>query len=74
MTALKNIAVKHGFIHPNIKELITFLEKFGGLTEVSDFENRVREKYGLPKIKQSPDKVQKVLKKLNIKELIEGDG
>jgi heterodisulfide reductase subunit C len=74
MTALKNIAVKHGFIHPNIKELITFLEKFGGLTEVSDFENRVREKYGLPKIKQSPDKVQKVLQKVNIKKIIEGDG
>ena len=74
MTALKNIAVKHGFIHPNIKELIYILEKFGGLTEVSDFENRVREKYGLPKIKQSPDRVQKVLQKVNIKKIIEGDG
>jgi heterodisulfide reductase subunit C len=74
MTALKNIAVKHGFIHPNIKELISFLEKFGGLTEVSDFENRVREKHGLPKINQSPEKVQKVLQKVNIKKIIEGDG
>jgi len=74
MTAMKNIAVKHGYIHPNIKELITYLEKFGGLTEVSDFENRMREKYGLPKINQSPERVQKVLEKVNIKKIIEGEG
>jgi heterodisulfide reductase subunit C len=73
MTALKNIAVKYGYIHPNIKELITFLEKFGGLSEVSDFENRMREKYGLPRINQSPERVRKILEKLNIKKIIEGD-
>jgi heterodisulfide reductase subunit C len=73
MTALKNIAVKHGHIHPNIKELITLLEKFGGLTEVSDFENRMREKFGLPKINQSPDRVQKVFEKVKIKKIIEGE-
>jgi heterodisulfide reductase subunit C len=73
MTALKNIAVKYGYIHPNIKELITYLEKFGGLTEVSDFENRMREKFGLPKINQSPERVQKVLEKVNIKKIIEGE-
>jgi heterodisulfide reductase subunit C len=50
------------------------VRKFGGLTEVSDFENRVREKHGLPKINQSPEKVQKVLQKVNIKKIIEGDG
>jgi heterodisulfide reductase subunit C len=73
MTALKNIAVKHGYIHPNIKELITYLEKFGGLTEVSDFENRMREKFGMPKINQSPVRVQKVLEKVKIKKIIEGE-
>jgi heterodisulfide reductase subunit C len=73
MTALKNIAVKHGHIHPNIKELIGFLEKFGGLTEISDFENRMREKYGLAVIKQSPERVRKVLEKVNIEKIIEGD-
>ncbi|UCE75276.1 MAG: 4Fe-4S dicluster domain-containing protein [Methanomassiliicoccales archaeon] len=73
MFALKNIAVKHGFIHPSIKAQVTLLEKFGALSEISEFENRMREKYGLPKIKQSPDRVKKVLEKENIKEIIEGD-
>jgi heterodisulfide reductase subunit C len=72
MTALKNIAVKYGFIHPNIKELITMLDEFGALAEVSDFENRMREKYGLSKINQTADRVQKVFKKINIKKIIEG--
>ncbi len=73
MTALKNIAVKHGYIHPNIKELINLLEKFGGLTEVSDFENRVREKFGMPIINQTPVRVQKVLEKVKIRKIIEGE-
>ncbi len=73
MTALKNIAVKHGYIHPNIRELINLLEKFGGLTEVSDFENRIREKFGMPIINQKPDRVQKVLEKVKIRKIIEGE-
>ena len=72
MTALKNIAVKHGHIHQNIKSQIELLEKFGGLLEITDFENRMRAKYGLATINQSPEKVKKVLAKLNIHDLIEG--
>jgi heterodisulfide reductase subunit C len=72
MTALKNIAVKHGHIHPSIKTQIELLEKFGSLLEITDFENRMRDKFGLEKINQSPEKVRKVLAVLNIHDLIEG--
>lgn len=70
MFALKNIAVKHGYIHPSIKVQIDLLEKFGALSEISDFENRMREKYGLPKIKQIPERVKKVLDEVEIKDII----
>lgn len=73
MTALKNIAVRYGCIHPNIKSQIELLEKFGALSEVSDFENRMREKYGLPKVNQTSEKVVKVFDKVKIKKIIEGD-
>ncbi len=73
MFALKNIAVKHGYIHPSIKVQVDLLEKFGALLEISEFENRMRKKYGLPKINQSPDRVKKVLEKEKIKDVIEGD-
>jgi heterodisulfide reductase subunit C len=72
MFALKNIAVKHGYIHPSIKVQIDLLEKFGALSEISDFENRMREKYGLPKIKQSPERVKKVLDEVDIKGVMRG--
>ncbi|UCG71171.1 MAG: 4Fe-4S dicluster domain-containing protein [Thermoplasmata archaeon] len=73
MFALKNIAVRNGFIHPAIKEQIALLENYGALIEISEFENRMREKYGLPKINQSPERVKKILKKEKLKEIIEGD-
>jgi heterodisulfide reductase subunit C len=72
MTAMKNIAVRHGLIHPNVKELIALLEQFGALTEVSEFENRMAEKFGLPQVKQSSERVKKVLEKIKIREIIEG--
>jgi heterodisulfide reductase subunit C len=73
MFALKNLAVKYGYIHESIKAQIDLLEKFSGLTEISEFENRMREKFGLPKINQSPERVKKVLDKVKIHEIIEGD-
>ncbi len=72
MTALKNLAVKYGHIHPSIKAQISLLEQFGALTEVSDFENRMREKFGLPRIIQSSERIVKVFKKVGINEIVEG--
>ena len=72
MFALKNIAVRYGYIHPNIKAQVDLLEKFGALIEISEFENRMREKYGLPPIIQSSERVKKILEKVKIEEIIEG--
>jgi heterodisulfide reductase subunit C len=44
MNALKNIAVKEGFIHPSFKAQMEAIEKHGRLIEVSEFEERMREK------------------------------
>ena len=74
MTALKNIAVRHGHAPENLKGHIPLLEEFGQLGEITEFENTIREKHGLNLIVQSPDKVKMIFEKSKIKELIEGKG
>jgi len=73
MTTLKNLAVKNGFTHPNLKGHVPLLEQFGALGEITEFENRIRKKFNLTEIHQSPENVIKILKKTNIRKIIEGE-
>ncbi len=72
MGALRNIAVKEGHIPPAHLESINLLEKFGRLTEVSEFENTTREKKGMPVLKETIPEVKEVLKKAGIKDAVKG--
>lgn len=62
MTALKNIAAREGYIHPAFKEQARLVSKFGRLYEVEDFDNKKREKHGLPPIKKNFDDITKITK------------
>jgi len=64
MTALKNIAAREGYIHPSFKEQARLVSKFGRLYEVEDFDNKKREKLGLPPVKKTFDDVTKIVKPL----------
>jgi len=70
MTALKNIAVREGCIHPVFKEQARLVGTFGRLYEVEDFDNKKRDKLGLPPVKKTFDDVTKLLKDSDLKELI----
>jgi heterodisulfide reductase subunit C len=63
MTALKNIAAREGYIHPSFKEQAKLVVKFGRLYEVEDFDNKKRQKLGLPPVKKSFDDLTKIAKK-----------
>ncbi|KAA0005284.1 MAG: heterodisulfide reductase [Thermoplasmata archaeon] len=69
MTALKNIAAREGYIHPSFKEQARLVSKFGRLYEVEDFDNKKREKLGLPPVKKTFDDVTKIVKPLLPKEV-----
>jgi len=71
MTALKNIAAREGYIHPSFKEQARLVSKFGRLYEVEDFDNKKREKLGLPPIKKNFDDITKIAKDTLPKEVIE---
>lgn len=62
MTALKNIAVREGYIHASFKEQARLVTTFGRLYEIEDFDNKKREKLGLPPMKKHYEDLTKLLK------------
>ncbi len=60
MSAIRNIAVKEGFIHPAYKEQGRLIGEHGRLYEITDFENERREKLGLPKIEEEKEEINKI--------------
>lgn len=50
INAIKNIAVREGYIHPAFTAQVDLLAKQGRLYEIDEFDNRRREKIGLPKL------------------------
>jgi len=73
MGALRNIAVKEGFIHPSFVAQIDFLHKFGRLYEVTEFDNKKRVKNGLPEIKHMPEEIQKIFEETGVAKFVEGE-
>lgn len=60
MAAIRNIAVKEGFIHPAYKEQGRLIGKHGRLYEITDFENEKREKLGLTRIEEENEEINKI--------------
>jgi heterodisulfide reductase subunit C len=71
MNAIKNIAVREGYIHPSFKAQVDLLKEHGRLIEISDFENKM--KLGLPSITESADETKKIFEKMKLEETIAGD-
>jgi len=71
MTALKNIAVKEGYVHPSYPAQITALNNFGGLYEIDEFTNKKRTKLGLPSIAQEAEPTRKILSLTGLDKYVE---
>jgi heterodisulfide reductase subunit C len=63
MNAIKNIAVKEGFIIQPLKKLLTVFEESGRLYPVDEFIAEERETLGLPKIIEKSEFGKKLLEK-----------
>jgi heterodisulfide reductase subunit C len=70
MAALRNIAVKEGYIPKAMEAGVDLLDKHGRLLEVSEFENTLRLKKGIPELNVTIPEVKKVLKKTGIHKVI----
>jgi len=72
MTVLKNLAVKNGYVHPAFRKQAELVGDFGRLYEVEDFDNKKREKLGLPAVKKTFDEVKKVFEHTGLAETLAG--
>ncbi len=71
MTALRNIAVREGYLHPSFKAQLEFVYEFGRLYELTEFENKKRKKNGLPELNAVIDEVKTLLKEAGLSKFVE---
>ena len=66
MNAIRNIAVREGYIPPVMKVQLDLLSSFGRLLEITDFENDKRKELNLPLIQEKTEDIKKILEKLGL--------
>src|SRR5512136_1728590 len=64
MNAIKNIAVREGYLPPAMKIQLDLLSSFGRLLEITDFENEKRRESGLPIVQGKIEDIRKILERL----------
>ncbi len=70
VNAIKNIAVKEGYIHPAFTAQVDLLAKHGRLYEIDEFDNRRREKLGLPKLWTGKGSAGKIFKATGLPDIL----
>ncbi len=61
MHAIKNVAVRHGYIHPSFTAQVELLGRHGRLYEITGFENERRAEQGLPAVEEQAPEVGALL-------------
>jgi heterodisulfide reductase subunit C len=61
MNAIKNLAVKEGHIHPAYTAQIGLIKGSGRLYEIDEFDNKKRQKAGLPALDTKVDEVARII-------------
>ena len=60
MTAIKNVAVREGYVHQLYKNSAGILSEHGRLYEVTAFDNKLRSRLDLPPLKEDSETVGKI--------------
>ena len=66
MNAIKNIAVREGYLLPSMKMQLELLSSFGRLLEFTDFEKEKREEMDLPSIQGKTEEVKLILEQIGL--------
>jgi heterodisulfide reductase subunit C len=70
MNALKNIAVKAGFAHPSQKKQAELIYNSGRLYEIEEFDNRKRQRLGLPPLATKIEEIKVLYRQGGIESLV----
>ena len=72
MSGLRQYAIREGIFPGVFRASVDLLEKFGRLTEVSEFENAVRAKKEMPELKLEIPEIKKLIEKLGTRNAFGG--
>ncbi|MBI5374707.1 MAG: 4Fe-4S dicluster domain-containing protein [Candidatus Schekmanbacteria bacterium] len=70
MTVFKNLATEAGYVHPSYLQIGDFIKSSGRVYVLEDFDNKKREKAGLPALPLKIDEVEKVFEITGFSKLI----
>lgn len=70
MNAIKNLAVKEGYIHPAFAQQLHILRQFGRLYEIDEFDNNKRIAFGLPKVEKTKGFTKKIIEIAGLNNII----
>lgn len=71
MHAMKNIAVREGYIHPSFRMQVNLLSQHGRLYDISEFENERRAEQGLPAIVERAEDFRKIFAATGLDTLVQ---
>jgi len=61
MHAIKNVAVREGYVHPSFRAQVELIREHGRLYDITGFENERRAELGLPALPEQPEEYQRIL-------------
>jgi heterodisulfide reductase subunit C len=70
MNVLRNVASREGYTHPAYIRQANTVNSLGRLYEVDSFDNRKRERLGLPTISTDPREVERIFEITGMNKLI----
>ncbi len=70
MNALKNYAVKHGVVHPGVAAQAEPIYNDGRIYAIEDFDNKKREKMGLPRVKPRTEDASKIFEVTGLDKIV----
>ena len=70
MTAVRNIAVKEGYIHPSYMGQLELINNQGKIYEIDEFDNRRRDRLGLPPLPQRNEDTGKILEATGLNRIV----
>jgi heterodisulfide reductase subunit C len=74
MNALKNLAVKEGYIHSSFAKRVELIGTTGRLFPISKFDNTKRKELGLPQITPENKEVQELFRITGLNKLLNAEG
>lgn len=67
MNAVRNIAVREGYVPPTFRVQLDLLREHGRLYEIGDYDNERRAEYGLPPVREEASAVRRILDRRGLK-------